>query len=840
MNVKISDFIVKYLVSKGCKSFFGVTGGAVVHLFDSIKKNKQAEVTFFNHEQSASFAVESYSRLTKKLGVGIFTTGPGSTNAITGLTAAWLDSIPCIFISGQARSNQIVNGRPIRQVGTQEVEIIPVVKPLTKYATTILNVGDVLYELEKAIYYAISGRPGPVWLDIPVDISWSYLAKDVLYQNSFQELKIKKNKSILKKHLVSLQSLLNKSKSPLIIAGNGVRLSGSENLFKKFIKDKKIPFVLTWSFYDAVPSNNDCNIGNIGISGQRGANIAVQNSDLIIAIGTHLNSSIVSTRPEQFAPFAKIVINNIDKNEIVSSSLDYELVFNADVSDFLLSLGQLNFSQNKEWKKTTKIYKYYNSIGEEFRNQKKYVNSYFFTSLISNLNDSPTNYVIDGGGTIVYTAYQCIKIKEKQRLLLSNSLCSMGSGFPEAIGAYIGDKNTKIICFVGDGSFPFNVQDLQLIKNYKIPIVIFVLNNNGYTSIKTTQADFLQSNYVGSTPDDGLNLLNIKSISKAFGMRYRLLKNHTNINSKLKNILNSSSPLICEVLIDPKQEIIPRQGFIKKNDGTFTPRRIDDMYPYLDRSVYKKLMRDDYCLSTSEANEIDLMRNYPKKSIKEKSINRKISINKNFNDSDDTGAIISYDLINHYSEKNNHHYGKDYFDGNRAEGYGGYSYNAIFWKNVAKDIIDFYKLTNKSSILEVGCAKGFLLYEIKKILPKINFIGIDLSEYAVSNSHKFIKKNIRIDNATNLPFDDNFFDLIFCINTLNELEKDDIILSLKEIIRVSKKHSYIAVNAWRNTREIDYFDRWSITAKSYFSTHQWLKLFNDVGYKGDYSFEFID
>ena len=860
MTIKVSDFIINFLQNRGCEKFFGVTGGAAVHLFDSVEKNSKTEAVYFNHEQSASFAVNSYSRYTNKLGVGIFTTGPGATNAITGLSAAWLDSIPCIFLSGQSRTNNTINGRKLRQVGTQEIDIISIVKPVTKYAKIIYSLKDVQYELQKAIYYSTNGRPGPVWLDIPVDIGWSFIK--INEQLSFYPNKEELDKystasnKLLNEYSRILKSYLLKSSRPIIVAGNGVRLSEADLIVKKFIKNTKIPYVVTWSNFDTFNSQDPLNLGCPGIAGHRGANLALHNSDLIIAVGSHLNSSIVTSRPKSFAPNARIIMIDIDENEIDNCPLKLTYSINCDINKLFTHLEKNKFNYkntNKEWFKYINKYHKQNLIALDYKRNTDKINTYYLKHVLSEMLDNSYSYVIDGGGTVVYSAFQSLRIKKKQKVILSTSICSMGSGIPESIGVHYADKKKKIICLIGDGSLPFNVQELQLISNIKIPITIFVFNNNGYSSIKSNQTQFLDKRLSGSTPKTGLHLLNIKKIAKAFNLKYKLLSSQKNLQSKLKEVISEKGPTICEVLVSENQEIVPSQGFIVNKNGTFLSLALDDMYPYLDRSVYKSLtILNSEREIKLKGKEINLMRSYPanKDWVQYKNYPGAIKENrrkpndfnlKKYSDQglkmnayDDSGTILVDGLLDHYLNQENNSYGKSYFDGDKSKGYGGYYYDPIYWEGVAIDLVKHYGITKRFKILEIGCAKGFLLYELKKLVPGINITGIDISRYATDNSHPRIKKYISTGSVTELPYKDKVFDLVICINTLNEISKSLIPDAIKEIERVKKLYSYIIVDGSTGIRDEDKFHSWNITAKSYFSTKEWKSIFMKNSYTGDY------
>jgi len=842
--VKVSDLVIDELVKNGVDTIFGVTGGAVVHLFDSAQKHPDMTPVFLNHEQAASFAVEAYAKYKKGLGAGIFTTGPGATNALTGLAAAWLDSIPCIFLSGQVREDQTIKGRKLRQVGTQEIDIISMVKSITKYAVTVYNITEVRYHIQKAIFLSTRGRAGPVWIDIPVNFSWTSLEESNLSIFSAEKEFPNSNTPQLgqnNKYSTLLDSLMS-AERPIILVGNGVRLSNAERQVLSFIEQTKIPFLTTWNICDFTQSNHPLNIGRPGIAGQRGANLAIQNCDFLLCLGSHLNSSITGTLHKAFAREAKIAVINIDKDELDNISVHVEYKIQADIKAFLseLSFSLKNTDKTSKgqhkWLDLCKKYQAQNFIALDYKDQIKWVNSYYFKHLISSLSKEGDSFVIDGGGTVVYSAFQSCQLKAQQRLILSTGLCSMGSGLGEAIGVAFANPGYTVYLFCGDGSFPFNMQELAVIKKHNLPIKIFVFNNQGYVSIRTTQADFLEGNYVGSSPQSGLCLPNIKKVASAFGLVYCSLNNHTGLESDLVNIIKNSGPIICEIFVSPEQEIVPRQGFIKNTDGTFRPKPLEDMYPYLERDLYKELAiitNFEPLKNSTKGQEINLLKKYPKsnrpfeeRGIRKLSGNGYISINTDRNNQD---TLFEQLLLQKARE-----FGQVYFDGDRLFGYGGYYYDPKFWSEVASDIISHYNLKSGNKVLDVGCAKGFLLHDLKKHIPKLEVHGLDFSQYAINNSIKDIRPFLKIGSAVELPYPDNEFDLVLSINTLSELKDSDCRAALREINRVSKKHSFITLNTWNSESERQAFQKWNLTAISNHSKHDWKKILYEEQCMSDY------
>ena len=850
-KVKISDIVISEIVKCGVDTFFGVTGGAAVHFFDSINKIPGINSVFMNHEQSAAFAVEAYAKAKKSIGAGIVTTGPGGSNALTGLAAAWLDSIPCIFLSGQVRSNQSIRGRKLRQVGTQELDIVAMVKPITKYAVTIYDINEVKYHIQKAIYLATHGRPGPVWIDIPVDIQWSFIDPSQLneFVPDLETDAIFQKISLIPSQVTSVADLLQVAKRPVIIAGYGVRLADCEALLKDLIEKYQIPFVSSWNLCDWIPSDHPLNLGRPGLLGQRGANLALQNSDLIVSIGSHLNATIVGTRPELFARDARIVIVDIDMNELEHCPVTIEVAINADAKSFTIELNKQLESSIKqadlysEWHGYCQRYKAQNHIGLDYKSNRDKVNSYYFKYLLSKLSQPGDIFVSDGGGTVVYSTFQSTEIKKDQRLILSAGICSMGSGIPEAIGVHFAIPNQRIFCYVGDGSFPFNMQELQVIKDLNMPIKVFVFNNGGYVSIRTTQNEFLEGRVIGSSPESGLHIPSVSKVASAFDLPYFLIDTQDGIATKIEYILSQKGPLVCEVIVSPLQEIVPRQGFSARSDGTFEPRPIEDMYPFLDRDTFKSLMIAplvEELKCNLVGKEIDLLKNYPRT---KRPIEQRFQSKQNdagYDSLDEYGHGVSDFLFEQMILEKSRSFGESYFDGDRHQGYGGYWYDKKYWYGVAKDIIATYKLKPGDKVLEVGCAKGFLLNDLQEIVPGLQVKGIDISEYAASRAMPSVKEHISVGNANALDFTDNYFDLVISINTLSELPIQSCRTAIAEIDRVSKGRSFVTLNSWRNKREKERLLKWNLTALSNYSVVEWKAILQDVGYQGDYYWFFAN
>jgi acetolactate synthase-1/2/3 large subunit len=574
--MKLTDVLANVLRKENVKNVFGLQGGAVVHIFDSLEK-KNIKVTYTHHEESAGLAAVANAKVNKNIGCAVVTTGPASTNVITGLLASWQDSVPCIFISGQARSNHTSYGKKVRQVGTQEVNICDIVKPITKYAKFINKKDNFQVELIKAIQIAKSGRPGPVWIDLPLEIQWS-------------EIKYRKNIKNFNKPSILLNNrdkknfihYFNQSKKPIFILGYGLRSDGVKiQYLKKFIEKNNIPFASTWNAADIFPTDHRLNMGIIGMSGQRGANKSIFQSDLIVCLGSHLSIPHTTTLYEDYAPEAKKIIVNIDKNQLENLNVKFDLKIYSDLEFFIYFLNKLNNKKSFFWKNldTLKSMNWYNPIKNNFPNSDVIINS--FTRKFN----KKKCLIVDGGGTALYSGFQSSVIKKGDRIICSSSISAMGTGLAETIGVWDSKKFKDLVCVIGDGSFLMNIQDLQTIKQKKINVKILLVNNNGYLAIRNTQKEFLSGRFFGTHPKWNLEMPNFKNIIQAFGLKYTKISKLNDIDNKINKLISSKGPIVCEVFTDENQSPLFKQGYKKISHNLFEPQSLSEMYPFVDKPL---------------------------------------------------------------------------------------------------------------------------------------------------------------------------------------------------------------------------------------------------------------
>ena len=591
--IRVADYISKFINEMGVKHVFMLTGGGIMHLTDGVACNKELEVVCCHHEQAASMAVEAYSRFTGHFGVGYFTTGPGATNAITGLAGAWLDSVPCLFISGQVKRKESVynTGIPgLRQFGVQEINILPVIDSITKYSAIINDPDEIKYHLEKAVYLAKEGRPGPVWLDIPLDVQGA-----LIEPNSLKGFTSPENNTLIPEaHIKQVMEFIKCSSRPVILAGYGVRISGAIDDLLSFVEKSKVPVVTTYLGVDIIESNHPQYVGRIGIKGDRAGNLAVQNSDLLIIIGSSLPVAEIGYDYSQFAREAKIVIVDIDTTSHEKETIKIDLLVKGDARDFISKVSdlfdekQVDFS--KQWFDTCRSWrKKYPVCLPEYEKIKGKINKYYFFDRLSKKLNSDDVVVTDAGSAF-YAGSQSVKIKKGMRYITSGGFATMGYSLPASIGISTAMDKKRVMCVTGDGSFQQNIQELQTVSHNGFPLKIFILNNNGYLSIRFTQEKYFDKRFIGESSISGVSFPDSEKVANAYGIKFiRVNENHL-LDDVLDDVLNYEGPVICEIINPMDQLIIPTVASETKEDGSMVSKPLEDMFPFLDRDEFNNNM----------------------------------------------------------------------------------------------------------------------------------------------------------------------------------------------------------------------------------------------------------
>jgi len=592
--IKVSDYVVGFLVRKGISEVFMVAGGGIMHIMESVRSN--SGMTFYcnYNEQATAYATEGYARAKNGLAACIVTTGPGSTNALSGVASAWADSVPMIVISGQVKTELIADYSKLRQIGEQEVNITDMARPVTKYARTVTRPELVRYELEKCSYYATDGRPGPVWLNIPLDVQARFVDERKLASFKPPMTYSAKDRTRLKNQVKQSIKMLKGSKRPVLLCGYGVRIAGAVEALRKLLESVRIPVVLSFNGMDLLPDDHRLLVGKPGIIGQRRANFAIQNSDCILSLGSRLNIKIVGYGYRAFAPRARKIIVDVDKEELLKPTISADLPIQADGREFLKEFSKQveedNITVSPDWLQACSDWKRrYPNIAEEFFSDKGHVNTYVFYDTLSDAlqGDEP---VVSGNGLAALNLYQAYRVRSGQRAFTNNGYGAMGWGLPAAIGACIANNRGKTICVTGDGSIQMNLQELEFLRYHDLPLKIFVFNNSGYTSIRLTQDAFFGGKYIGSDRDSGVANPDFERIALAYGLGYLRISRNDELEPKIKDVLSMEGPVLCELNISPRQGISPKTQSYKKDDGTLESRPLEDMFPFLPRQELEENM----------------------------------------------------------------------------------------------------------------------------------------------------------------------------------------------------------------------------------------------------------
>lgn len=602
MKIRVADYIAELLADKGIDTLFTVVGGGAMHLNDGFGHNPKIKCIHNHHEQACSIAAEGYYRMSNKLPAVCVTTGPGGTNAITGVLGAYLDSIPMLIISGQVKYEMTVasTGLDLRQLGDQEWDIVSTVNSMTKYAEMVVDANKIKYCIEKAIYLAMDGRPGPCWVDIPLDVQGAIIDTDDLIEFDPKELETNSVQEVTEDILEKVIKKIKSAKRPVIYAGSAIRTNDAYDSFLNVINKLQIPVVNAWNATDSIEYDNPLCVGCGGSFGDRPANFAVQNSDLILSLGCRLSTRQVSFAYDSWAREAYKIMVEIDPAEINKPTLNIDLPIQSDIKDFLEKFNtylEKEYSdytfKNDDWIKQCNIWKEKYPVCDKSKyEQKDKINVYAFLDTLSDCMKENDKIVVANGA-----ACACIhgyKLKKGQRLVVNSGVASMGYDLPAAIGACFGIDQNDIICVCGDGSIQMNLQELQTIIHHKLPIKLFLINNDGYQSIRITQRSFFEQPFIGIGSDSGdISFPNMEKIAYAYGFKYNQCSDINKLKDTINNTLNTSEPIICEVFVDTAQSFEPKSASKKLPNGKMVSAPLEDMKPFLDRKELEENMYID-------------------------------------------------------------------------------------------------------------------------------------------------------------------------------------------------------------------------------------------------------
>lgn len=596
MRVKISDYIAQFLVEQGIKYNFTVPGGGAMHLNVSFGHQEGLKNIFVQHEQSAAIAAEGFYRATNELPMVCCTTGPGGTNTLTGVLGAWLDSIPMLIISGQVRyaTTARAAGIPVRAMGDQEYDITPMVSHMTKYAEMIIDPKKVKYHLQKALYLAKNGRPGPVWLDVPLDIQGGYIDTDEFVEFDPMELSDDRIPEIKEEQIREIVAKIKNAKRPVFQVGNGIHIANCVDLMRRVAKKLNIPVAVAYDSTDLMPYENELLVGQPGLLGDRAGNWAVQNADLVLSVGCRLSCRQVGYNVKSWAREAFVIMVDIDKYELIKPSIHVEMPIQADAKDFFEKMDKYlrePLERKTEWNDICQEWKRkYPVVLEKHYATEGLANAYCFLNEISR-RVADDQYIVLGNGT-VEACLHAIYIKEHTRLICNSGAASMGYDLPAAIGCCfaIGKKDT--ICLTGDGSIQMNLQELQTIVFHKLPIKLFVVNNQGYHSMRQTEGNlFPEYTKIGIGPESGdLSFPSMKKIANAYGIPYMSANSNKELPEVIDKMLSAEGYAMCEIFVDINQKFEPKSATKRLEDGTLVSPPLEDLAPFLPREELEKIM----------------------------------------------------------------------------------------------------------------------------------------------------------------------------------------------------------------------------------------------------------
>lgn len=603
MTIRLSDYIADFLVQHGVTDIFSVVGGGAMHLNDAFGHNENLRVLYNHHEQACAMAAEAYARLENRIAAVCVTTGPGGTNALTGVLGGWLDSIPMFILSGQvrydttARYSQKTTGAVVRAMGDQEYDIVKSVKNMTKYSTMIEDPSQIRYALEKGWHLATTGRPGPVWIDIPVNYQGAMIKTENLEgYNPLEDDSVFLPPPPSDEIIYTVLKKISKSKRPVIYAGYGIRLSGGYSIFRKLLEKMNIPIVTYWNAIDLIEDNHPLYVGRGGNMGDRPGNWAIQNADLILAIGTRISIRQVGYNWKTWARAAEVIMVDIDQNELKKPTLHIDLPIWADAKDFLEKLDMFidDYSIKKdEWINICQGWKhnYPVVLEKHWKENGTTANVYAFIAYLSSQLPEGSFTAVSNGACCVVGS-QAYVIKKGSRFANNSAVASMGYGLPAAIGTCIGSKRKETICLEGDGSIMMNLQELQTIIGNNLPVKIFLINNCGYHSIRITQSTlFKEHSKVGIGPESGdLSFPIYEKVAKAFGYPYFCAHNNEEMKDIVDKALKQKGPVFVEIFTDTDQVWEPKSSAKKLEDGSLVSPPLEDLAPFLPRNELKKIM----------------------------------------------------------------------------------------------------------------------------------------------------------------------------------------------------------------------------------------------------------
>lgn len=594
--MKVSEYIADFVHRQGVGHVFTVSGAGDLHMLDAIRRHPSLDYFCNHHEQASGMAAYSYSCVTRNLGVVLVTTGPGGTNTITGICSAWVDSVPVLVLSGQVKRADMIGQTGVRQHGIQEINIVDIVRPFTKYSVVVMDPHEIRFHLEKAVHLAKSGRPGPVWLDVPMDVQTAQVEPSTLIGFTVPaEVSRDEQRATLCAQCRTIKTWLQQAQRPVLLAGYGITAAGAQQQFRQLLDRLNIPVLVTWHGIDLVGSDHPLYVGRAGIYGQRGANFAIQNCDLLLSIGSRLSIPQVGYNYAEFARAAKKIYVDIDPAELHKFSIAPDLSICSDAGVFLDVLleetAAYRSSEISVWRNRCQKWRDQFPVAlPEYHQQPTAVNSFTFVDVLSDELSADELIIPGASGTAFTCTHQALRTKQGQTCFTSNGFAEMGFDLPGAIGACVAAGGKRTILITGDGSIQMNLQELQTIIHHRLPIKLFVLNNCGYLTIRQTQTGLFDGKLAGSSLDTGVSFPDMQQIGRVYGFAMFRVNKHAQLREVVHDALAAPGPVICEVVMDPQQLLIPKTSFKQFPDGRLVSPPIEDLYPFLPRDEFNANM----------------------------------------------------------------------------------------------------------------------------------------------------------------------------------------------------------------------------------------------------------
>jgi acetolactate synthase-1/2/3 large subunit len=594
--MKLSDYVMRSVADAGVEHVFMLPGGGAMHLNDSLGRCEGIEYITNLHEQASAIAAEAYARVTNNLGVAMVTTGPGSTNAITGVAGAWLDSTPVLFLSGQVKRADLKGSTGLRMLGVQEIDITTIVRSITKYAVTIVDPETVRYHVEKALHLARSGRRGPVWLDFPLDVQAAQIDPEA--QRGFDPAELAVSETSDPEHLrtavCTVLSMLREAERPVIVAGNGVRSAGAVDRFRCLVDRLGVPVLTTWLGLDLIGDDHPLHFGRPGGIAPRGANFTLQNSDLLLVIGARMDMALTAYAHDRLARGAKKVMVDIDPAEIAKMKTTIHVPVVSDAGEFIDELlrqipaGETYrrepwLERSREWRER------YPLVLPSHREPNDGVSMYYFSEVLSEELAADDVIAPGSSGFASEMFLLNLKVKQGQRVFHNRGTGAMGFGLPASIGACVASGRRRTVCVDGDGGFQLNIQELATVASHALPIKFFVVNNRGYASIRSSQQNYFNL-LVAADESSGLRLPNVRKVAEAYGLPTAYIEHPSHLRDRIRDVLTSDGPVVCEVRAPADEARMPRVSSSQRPDGSMVSKPLEDMWPFLDREEFRSNM----------------------------------------------------------------------------------------------------------------------------------------------------------------------------------------------------------------------------------------------------------